>query len=145
MCVPKNPPEVRLRLLIRRQRLRLRLRCTSQRPSCFSRRHLIAKPFATGRRCPQVVATRPSQSVSRTLCCETILSPRLRCILCVWSGRHLFGHLVPVLLKPIPYNCLRLHLLSPPWCPLYPGYSPRHSLPCRPCCRKRKTMKSSIR
>jgi len=101
MCVPKNPPEVRLRLLLIR-RHRLRLRRTSPRPSGFSRRHLIAKPFATGRRCPQVVATRPSQSVSRTLCCETILSPRVRCLLCVWSRRHLFGHLVPVLLKHVP-------------------------------------------
>lgn len=82
MCVPKNPPEVRLRLLLIR-RHRLRLRRTSPRPSGFSRRHLIVKPFATDRRCPQVVATRPSQSVSRTLCCETILSPRVRRILCV--------------------------------------------------------------
>ncbi|XP_001947810.2 cyclin-dependent kinase 4 [Acyrthosiphon pisum] len=105
MCVPRNPPEVPLRLLlIRRHRLRLRRKSPS--PSGFSRCHPIAKPFATGRRCPQVVATRPSRSVSRTLRCETILSPRVRCILYVQSARHLLCHLVPILLKPAIHKLL---------------------------------------
>lgn len=89
MCVPRNPPEVRLRLLLIR-RHRLRLRRTSPSPSDFSRCYPIAKPFATGRRCPQVVASRPSRSVSRTFRCETFLSPRVRCTYIVCAIRASF-------------------------------------------------------
>lgn len=140
MCVPRNPPEVRLRLLlIRRHRLRPSL--TSPSPSGFSRCHPIAKPFATGLRCPQVVATRPSRSVSRTLSCEIILSPRVRCM---WNPRVIYSVISSRFCwNQIPTNCSRP--LLPPWYRHYPDCSPRLSLLCRQCYRKKKTMKSSIR